>query len=134
MRPLYVPSNSDHDVEAMLRRIGRRVLDDIWISRRLRVFTGAVSAALAGAAVFGWADVRDRSVTATPGIAICAVALTFFSITTALCRLRCCAAAFAGAPLPPTAVGWGWSSAWVWCGGTKPHRTPSAQDHVPGWW
>lgn len=106
MRPLYVPSNSDHDLEAMFRRIGRHVLDDIWISRRVRVFTGAVCATLAGAAVFGWADVSDRSVTAAPGIAICAVALTFFKMTTILssiallrCRFRWCTAAAYGGGL-----------------------------------
>ncbi len=132
MRPLYVPSSSDHDVEAMLRRIGRRVLDDIWISRRVRVFTGAVGATLAGAAVFGWADVSDRSVTATPGIAICAVALTFFTMTTALssiallrCRFRWCTAAAYGGGLGMV-VGFGV----VWWHQT----TPNAQCPGPCAW
>lgn len=113
MRPLKVSSSSDHDVEAMLRRIGRRVLDDVCISRRVRVFTGTVVAVLAGAAVFGWADVGDRSATETPGIAICAVALTFFTMTTALssiallrCRFRWCTAAAYGGGLG-TVVGLG---------------------------
>jgi hypothetical protein len=104
MRPLKVPNTSDHDIEAMLRRIGRRVLDDVWISGQVRVFAWAVVGVLAGASVFGWADVGDRSATATPGIAICAVALTFFTITTVassitLLRSRfrwCTAAAYGG--------------------------------------
>jgi hypothetical protein len=54
MRPLKVPNTSDHDIEAMLRRIGRRVLDDVWISGQVRVFAYAVVAVLAGASVFGW--------------------------------------------------------------------------------
>jgi hypothetical protein len=116
MRPLKVSTTSDHDVEAMIRRIGQRVLDDMWISRRARVFTAAVVAALAGASMAGWTDVTERSATATPGIAICAVALTFFTVTAsvssiALLRLRfrwCTAAAYCSALATVTGLGVVW--------------------------
>ncbi|MFN8032067.1 MAG: hypothetical protein U0Q47_02085 [Mycobacterium sp.] len=102
MRPLKVSTSNDHDIEAMLRRIGRRVFDDVWISRRVRVFAGVLVAVLAGAAVFGWADTHQRHVTATPGVAVCAVALMFFTMTSVLssiallrsCFRWCTAAAY----------------------------------------
>lgn len=106
MRPLKVPSTSDQDIEAMLRRIGRRVFDDVWISRRVRVFAAVLVAVLAGSAVFGWADAHQRHLTATPGVAVSAVALTLFTATTVLssiallrCRFRWCTAAAYGGGL-----------------------------------
>ena len=106
MRPLKVPSTSDQDIEAMLRRIGRRVLDDVWISRRVRVLAGVLVAATAGAAAFGWADAYQRYLSATPGVAFCAVALALFTWTTLLSsiallrsRFRWCTAAAYGAGL-----------------------------------
>lgn len=116
MRPLKVSTTSDHDVEAMIRRIGQRVLDEMWISPRARVFTAAAVAALVGAAVAGWTDVTERSATATPGIAICAVALTFFTVTVwvssiALQRRRfrwCTAAAYCSALATVTGLGVVW--------------------------
>lgn len=128
---MNVHTGNDGDLEAMLRRIERHVLDDVWIGRGRARLTAATVSILAAAAVFGWADVRARAVAHTPGIVICSVALTLFSATALLSsvalrrsRFRWCTLAAYGGGLG-TAVGLGV----VWWHQTTPHaecRGPAA--------
>ncbi|MGY4709959.1 hypothetical protein ACXDF8_10465 [Mycolicibacterium sp. CBM1] len=85
------------DIEVMLYRIGQRVLDDVWISRRTTVVALGTSVALGGAATAGW-------LTDTHGVWISRVAVALFALmsavsSVALWRRRfrwCCAAAYTG--------------------------------------
>jgi hypothetical protein len=95
MRPLNVPR--DDDVDVMLRRIGQRVLEDVWISRRATVFTLVAATLLGGAASRGWlTDVHSIWMSR---VAIAMFMLTSLLSSVALWRRRfrwCCAAAYTG--------------------------------------
>lgn len=116
----------------MLRGIERRVLDDVWIDRRLRLFTVVVTACLATAAALGWADVHDRAAAGTPGVAGCAVALTLFTSTAVMssiallrsCFRWCTLAAYGGGIGTVVGVGVVW---WH-------QTTPIAQSPGPSPW
>ncbi len=129
---MNVPTRNDGHLDAMFRHIERQVLDDVWISRRRVRATGVAVAVLTVAALLGWSDVHTRAMRATPGIAICSVALTLFTATAALSSIallrrqfRWCTGAAYGGGLG-TAAGLGV----VWWHQT----TPSAQCPGPGPW
>ncbi len=116
----------------MLRAIERRVLDDIWMSRRRRFVTAVLIACLATAAALGWADVHARAAAGTPGIAGCAVALTLFTSTAVMssiallrsCFRWCTLAAYGGGIGTVVGVGVVW---WH-------QTTPIAQSPGPRLW
>jgi hypothetical protein len=129
MRPVNVPSSSDHQIDAMLRRIWQRVLEDVWMTRRVQVITLLVIAIMVCAAATGWADV-DAGPTAR--IPICLVAIAMSLLTAAVSTLAvlirrfrwCCAAAYAGGLSTVTGVGVVW-----W------HQSaPPTQTHGPVAW
>jgi hypothetical protein len=129
MRPVKVPSSSDHHIDATLRRIWQRVLDDIWISRPARLITVVVVIISVCAAATGWADVNAGPTARMP---ICLVAAAMSLLTAAasslavlLRRFRwCCVAAYAGGLSTVTGMGVVW-----W------HQSaPPAQTHGPAAW
>lgn len=97
MRPMNVPTGSDDTVEVMLRRIGRSVLEDVWIGRRATLAILVAVVTLGADAATGW-------LAAEHSVWISRVAIGLFTLTAtlsavALWRRRfrwCCAAAYAG--------------------------------------
>ncbi|MCX2936984.1 hypothetical protein [Mycobacterium pinniadriaticum] len=97
------------NVEVVLRRIARRVLDDVWISPRVRVFALITAALLAGAAATGW-------LTDVHSIWMSRVATVMFALTSALSSMAlwrhsfrwCCAAAGVGAVSTVAGLGVVW--------------------------
>ncbi|AQT82907.1 hypothetical protein B1R94_18015 [Mycolicibacterium litorale] len=95
MRPQNVPT--DPTVEVMLRRIGRSVLEDVWIGRR------AALCMLIGVVVLG-VDASTGWLAADHSVWISRVAIGLFTVTGALSSIAlwrrrfrwCCAAAYAG--------------------------------------
>lgn len=102
MRPLNVSTGSDSHIEAVLRKIGRRVFEDVWMSGRVRAFTLAVVATLVGTAMIGWLNLTAKANAQTTTSWISCVALALFALAAsvsslAVCLLRfrwCCAAAY----------------------------------------
>lgn len=116
MRPLNVPTGSDTQIESVLRQIGRRVLDDVWIGGRVRAVTFGAVATLAGAALNGWLGTAARATAQMPTGWISHVAIGLFTLTAALSsvavRLRrfrwCCAAAYIGGIATVAGLGMVW--------------------------
>lgn len=113
----------------MLRGIERRVLDDVWIDRRLRMSTGVVVTIIIAAIALGRSDISAGPAARVP---ICLVALSMFLLTAAasslaglLRRFRWCfAAACTGGLSTLTGVGVVW---WHQSG-------PPNQTHGPSAW
>ncbi|WP_407688314.1 hypothetical protein [Mycobacterium sp. HUMS_1102779] len=94
-----MPTSSDSHLEEMLGKIGRRVLEDVWLSRRVRAVAGVAVAALAAATVLGCLSLA--TVQARTSWLSC-VATALFGLTAsvsslAVCRPRfrwCCTSAY----------------------------------------
>ena len=132
MRPLNVATGSETQIESVLRQIGRRVLDDVWMSGRARAFTLGAVATLGGGALNGWLDTAAKATAQTQTVWISQAAIGLFVLTAALSsaavglrRFRwCCAAAYLGGIATVTGLGMVW-----W------HQTaPSGRSAGPSAW
>nr|WP_325503319.1 hypothetical protein [Mycobacterium sp.] len=112
MRLLNMTSrNADH-IEAVLRKIGRRVLEDVWKSGRARAFAVMAMATLVGVTIVGWLGLAAEATTSW----LSCIAITLFGLTAlvssvAVCRLRfrwCCAAAYVSAIAAVAGLGMVW--------------------------
>lgn len=109
MRPPNVSASNDIHIDAVLRKISRRVLEDVWIGIRVRAFLVAVVATLVGTAIVGWLQLAARDTTSwisCGAVALFGLAASASSLAVGLRRFRwCCAAAYISGMA--TVVGWG---------------------------
>ena len=109
-------TSSDTHIEAVLNKIGRRVLEDVWISGRTRAFTATVAATLVGTAMIGRLNLTATANAATTASWISWVALALFalaasvsSLAVCLHRFRwCCVSAYIGGIATVVGVGMVW--------------------------
>lgn len=127
------PGSETH-IEAVLNKIGRRVLEDVWISGRARAFTATVVATLVGTATIGWLNLTATANAATTPSWISCLASGLFALAASvsllavgLLRFRwCCAAAYLSGIAAVAGVGMVW-----WHQSAPPGSSP--RPPPPGW-
>lgn len=106
---MVMPGDDSAHMKSMLRRIGRRVFDDVRMTRRTRIFAGTAVAALTAAAATGWvAGVHSGWISR---VAITLYLLTCAISSVALYRRRfrwCCASTYVGAVSTVAGLGVVW--------------------------
>lgn len=121
LRPLTVSTRSDTHIDAVLRKISHRVLEDVWMSARVRALLAALAVTLIGAAVTGWLGLAGQAATSWisyAAIVLFGLAASASSLAVGLRRFRwCCAAAYLSGLA--TVAGW----AMVWWHRTAPSGT-----------
>ncbi len=120
MRPLNMSTGSDTHLAAMLNKIGRRVLEDVWLGRRVRAVAALAVAALTAATVVGCLSLAAAQARTSwlSWVATGLFGLTAAVSALAVCRPRfrwCCAAAYVG--VVATIAGLGM----LWWHRTAPH-------------
>ena len=99
---LKVATDCRTDIEWALRQISRRVLEDVWISGRVRAFTLGAIATLGGGVLWGWLSSRPHTAAQTQTAWVSQLTLGAFTLAAVLSsaaiglrRFRwCCAAAY----------------------------------------
>lgn len=116
-----MPTRSGSHIDAVLAKISRRVLEDVWIGGYRRAFLTTVAATLVGGAITGWLQLASQATTSWiswSAIALFGLAGSASLIAVAFQRFRwCCAAAYVSGMA--TVVGW----ALVWWHRTAPPGT-----------
>jgi len=123
MRPLNMSTGGDTHLEAMLNKIGRRVLEDVWLGRRVRAVAALAVTTLAAATAAGCLSLAVGTAAQARTSWLSWVATALFGLTAAVsalavCRPRfrwCCAAAYMG--VVATIAGLGM----LWWHRTAPH-------------
>lgn len=111
-----MPTADDAHIEGMLRKIGRRVLEDVWISGRVRAIAAVAAATLTAATVLGGLSLAATAAAAARTSWLSCIATALFGLTAsvsavAVCRPRfrwCCAAAYAGTVATIAGLGMVW--------------------------
>jgi len=120
-------TGDDTHVETVLKKIGQRVLEDMWVSGHVRAFTITVVATLVGAAMMGWLNLTAKANAAATTSWISWIALALFtlaasvsSLAARLLRFRwCCAAAYISGIATVVGLGMVW-----WHRTAPPGRSP----------
>jgi hypothetical protein len=116
VRRLNMPTSSESHIEATLRKIGRRVLEEVWISGRLRAVAATAVAVLVAVTIIGLTSPATEFNAHARMSWLSCIATAFFGLAAlvsslAVCRPRfrwCCAAAYISAIATIVGLGMVW--------------------------